>query len=326
MTAVSADAAARAIVADPALIPHGIDESGNIAFERTTSAQIRAASFLDGREPIGTPAGVAAPAALARRLSAVSPVPTILHVSFCGSTLLARLLDRPGRALVYREPAIQIALADRLVAGLPIAPALAVATALLGRPVDGDVAVVKPTNWANVLLPAWAEQRMIAPLFLTMSPRRFLTAVFRGGRDRIAFTLRAASHFAQGDPDGSTLFAAAVAQDEEPLARAARLTLVALELQLRLFAAARMQLGSGPVMDEAEIRADPVAAAERAADIFGLPAPLDPGPAIAAHAKDSARRFQPEAEAATNRAIEDHHGSTFDAALRWAARAELNFA
>lgn len=319
--------AATSVVRQPALLPHAMPDAGTIEFRRITAAAVRQASFLDGRVPVGEPAGACSISELLvalRHTPDPGPLPMIFHVSFCGSTLLSRLLDVPGHALVYREPAIQIALADRHAAGLRVGDALAVSTALLGRPVDGAAAIVKPTNWANVLLPVWADGGAIVPIFITMRPRAFLTAVFRGGRDRMAFTIRAAEHFAKVFPEGPEIIAAAVRADREPLAQAARLALVALELQLRLFSATRERfgVGGGCTLDERDIRRNPVAAAQHAAAGLGLDrlAPLIAGRDMTAHAKDPGQRFSRTAEKRADRTVGAQYGSLFDAALGWAAR------
>lgn len=318
---------AAAVARDASLIPHAMPDDRHFAFRRVTPADLRRASFLDGRMPVGEPAEVCPIAHLiaAAPTSQISvPLPTIFHVSFCGSTLLSRLLDVPGDTQVYREPAIQIALADRLVAGMPVDTPLNLATQLLGRPVADARPIVKPSNWANVLLPAFTSARNVRPLFITMRPRAFLTAVFRGGRDRMAFTMRAANHFAKALPDGHAMMAEAMGADRVPLAQAARLTLVALELQLRLFASAQTQFGTDAILDEQDIRRDPQAATAFAADALGL-AHFVSGIAgeSGAHAKDPAQRFSSAAEAQANDLIIAEHGPIFDAALRWAAKAGL---
>lgn len=320
---------ATAVVRDPALIPHAMPDNAQMAFRRVTPAGLRAASFLDGREPVGEPAGswpVADLLAAVQAEPAPAPVPMIFHVSFCGSTLLSRLLDVPGQTIVYREPAVQIALADRLAAGQSVTDALAVSTQLLARPVGGARAIVKPTNWANVLLPAWTGDVAVAPLFITMQPPAFLTAVFRGGRDRIAFTIRAAEHFAKVFADGPALIAAAVGADRVPLGQAARLTLVSLELQLRLFDAARAQLPAGGrhSLDYADIQRNPRSAATFAATALGLDNLVSSiGDDVASHAKDPSQRYSRSVERQADAAVMTEHGAVFEAALLWADKRNI---
>lgn len=292
-------------------------------FARVEVDRLRRLSFLDGRDLVGEPGPTVAVSALARALGDKPlPLPMIFHVSFCRSTLLSRMLDIPGHSIVYREPAIQIELADRHVQGIAVDKALAVATALLGRPIDGARAVVKPTNWANVLIPVWMRAGDILPIFITMTPRRFLTAVFRGGRDRIAFTIRAAEHFARVVPEGASWLAAAVAIDRDPLAQAARLALVALACQLQIFSAAHegLEPDACRIIDEQDIASDPTAAAGWAARALGLDT-LIPfiGDGSIAHAKDPGARFSEIAERQAGETIHGHYEGLFEAALAWAA-------
>jgi hypothetical protein len=255
-----------------------------------------------------------------------TPLPVILHVSFCGSTLLARMLDVPGRTIVYREPAFQIALADRHAAGEPVEALLLPSTAAFTRPVAGATAIVKPTNWANALLPVWAEARAIRPAFVTMAPHAFLTAVFRGGRERISFTPRVAEHLARVTEGGPTLIASAAGSSTAPLERAAALVIAALALQCRFFADARRRLGcgNGCVVDAAEVFADPRAAALRVAAALGI-ADLTPASAETRHAKGGAAHST-ERERAANTAVQLGNRDTFARALPWAETERLSFA
>ena len=292
-----------------------------------TADALRGASFLDGREPIGAPGGSLSFADLigADGDAKGRAVPMIFHVSFCRSTLLSRLIDIPGATRALREPRVQIDQSDWLTAlavrgdDADFLPVLRAITRLLGRagPAD-EAAFVKPTNWANVLLPSLlADPAAVSPVFVTMAPRAFLRAVFRGGRDRIAFTMRAAQHFAIARPDGARLLAAAISHSADPLDRAARLTCLALRFQLELF-------GQDPArcIDETEIGADPAAAAMRVAALLGLPlSHADIRDHAAAmlrhHAKAPESAFDPAGEGAADQVVEQHHGQRFSAALRW---------
>ena len=312
---------------DPAWLPHALTSEGVLLAHATPDA-LRRAAFLDGREAfadatctVSEKVFVAAGAGWPK-----TPLPAILHVSFCGSTLLARMLDVPGRTIVYREPAFQIGLADRHAAGGSVEALLLSSTAAFTRPVAGATAIVKPTNWANALLPVWGEARAIRPAFVTMAPRAFLTAVFRGGRERISFTLRVAEHLARVTEVGPTLIASAAGSSTVSLERAAALVITALALQCRLFADARRRLscGDGCVVDAAEVFADPHAAALRVAAALGI-ADLTPASAETRHAKGGAAHSA-ERERAANAAVEAGNRDAFAHALRWAETKRLSFA
>lgn len=317
--------------------PDRIDpQRRTVTFVQTTASRLRAAAFLDGRVPLGEgPSRSVAIGELPR--DAAAPAPMLLHVSFCGLTLLSRLLDVPGRTLSLREPRVQVDLADwRAAFGLEPPPDVLVAairgtTALLSRPVANERVVMKPSNWANVLLPDWARgPAAIDPVFLTMAPRAFVTAVFRGGRERLGFTMRGASHFARLRPDGEEIVGAAIGQSTDPLDRAARLAVAALAFQHALFADACALGGwdEDRVIDFATLRADPVATALRVARLLDLPFDADD---IIARAMASADRnakapdqpFTATDEVARDAVVRLHHGDRIDAALRWGERVGL---
>lgn len=107
----------------------------------------------------------------------------ILHMSFCGSTQLAHLIDASGAAMVLEEPQALVDLADwHRVFREPklddarFAPALAAVMALLGRCWDdGGPTALKPPNWANSLIPALldlpGQARVVSPGERFFAPR-----------------------------------------------------------------------------------------------------------------------------------------------------------
>lgn len=300
-----------------------------IRFARVRSETVRAQPFLDGRTPFTEGTEILLPVdEIAAELASQPNIhtPTILHVSFCGSTLLSNLLDIPGQSLGLREPAVQINLADAVVAHPEKVRKLAyVIETLLGRSVEGERTVIKPTNWANNLLPTWNERRSINPIFMVMAPRPFLRAVFRGGRDRLTYTMRTAQHLAPGLKDGLSRLTKAAGSTADPLQQAARLTLLTLSFQLLIFEEARIMGGwsAERVIAFSELHDDPAGTAARAAMLLELdisPAVItDHSKAILArNSKSPERRFRADEEAENNRVIEQHHGRTFDKALEWA--------
>lgn len=97
------------ILTDPALFFHEID-GDKAVFQLMTREDFARSTFLDGRIRHGGRPNFQVPLAAllaARRdtLAAASHLGWIFHVAQCGSTLLARALDLPGRSLVLREPA-----------------------------------------------------------------------------------------------------------------------------------------------------------------------------------------------------------------------------
>jgi hypothetical protein len=86
-----------------------------------------------------------------RRGAPQAPLHFVFHVAHCGSTLLSRAMDIPGRSLVIREPFVlrQIG-ADKARSGAPPGPlwrrCLALSVALLGRRFSPDETVIVKAN------------------------------------------------------------------------------------------------------------------------------------------------------------------------------------
>ena len=93
---------------DPTNFLHAIDVEGDRAyFVRTNAELLRTASFVDGRVPMATSEPFELP--LSELVASAPELGTatdrfVFNCSFCGSTLLGRLLDVPGRSLVLKEP------------------------------------------------------------------------------------------------------------------------------------------------------------------------------------------------------------------------------
>lgn len=330
------------LLARPGWHLHRIDPVRQRASFVATSAQrIRDTIFLDGRTvfwsggeiEVGLDELLAAARDLARPAERL-----IFHMSFCGSTHLSHLIEEAAGALVVKEPQALVDLADwhsAPSAGKSSDPRfealLGAALALLSRPWErGAPVVVKPSNWADNLLPVlpgegWGRRRL---LFVSIARRPFLRAVFRGGRERMAFTARVASHLAAADPGAGVLIEAAVVADSEPLARIARLALVAHHLQERRYAEARAGTG-GPRMqriDFALLSGDPVAALREAAAALDLATDERALARAVGQRRDrDAKRpgevFSSADRAGQDRLVEQHHGGLFDRALAWAQTA-----
>lgn len=297
-----------------------------MVFVPTTRERLAAEPFIDGRRDIAT--GLAVTLPVAELLEAWKPADTepnrfIFHVGFCGSTLLATLFEIPGHSFAYREPNILADLANRQRQGKDIVAILPLVLALLRRPWRaGEVNVCKPSNWVNSLILPIVEARPgIRAVTISMQPRDFLIAAFRGGRDRLAFLIQLAAHLAPSVPDAAGLWEQASEELADPLDRAARLTLLALRLQKRLFAAASVE----PLLDFRDLTERPHEALVAAAAALGLPLSTEEvDRAIARHAgkhsKNPGATFSAEQRGHDDADVERHHRATFDRALAWADR------
>jgi hypothetical protein len=258
------------ILGNPELLPHIVDPVARaVEFRPTTARQLREAPFIDGRTDIWTGPPVSLPfSAIDAAVNQPSGAGRyVFHMSFCGSTLLARLLDRPGKVLALKEPNCLVDLADwkAMGAGQDFESVLRFSRAMLQRPwAEGEAVLIKPSSWANNLLDELAADA--AAVFVTIPRHLFVRAVLRGGTPRLAFTARLAAHLAPS-VGGAGALKAAIDSTEEPLGKVARLALVAHQLQLEAFA--RVTDRNRLIAFE-EIEAAPSEAASKAAQLLGL--------------------------------------------------------
>lgn len=323
---------------DPANFLHSIDVDGDQAiFFRTNPQLLRDASFVDGRIPISTSPPV--PTRLSEVIATQMPVVDryVFNCSFCGSTLLARLLDVPGRSLVLKEPRCLTDIAAwkifTLRDGLSVdrlGPALKLARAALRRPfASGEAVTVKVASPGNVLLDDLAKDAShIRPIFITISRARFLRAIFRGGVERMHYAATIAWNMAVGEPDGDAMLKEAVRAGADPLRKAANLAVLARFLQVGSFQRAARAGGwnDDNVIDFDLITKAPHEATLKAARILKLG--IDDKD-IERNVERLARRYskQPDAtfsveqERFADRAVLAEHGQVFDDALAWAESA-----
>lgn len=251
----------------------------------------------------------------------------IFHTSFCGSTLLARLLDAPGRLLALREPFALLGLSALSRAGLPAAGDWAeVCLTLLSRPfAAGERTVVKPSNGANNLLPVLSGRKHAGKILLLHGPLEgFLLAVLGGGPSRQEFVEVILEHSLRDaglDPGGAKGLA--------PLERAA----FAWGLQMKWFEAASRAAGPGAVktLDAEKLLADPAAALAGINAFFGFGfSPGDiaakvSGPILSRYAKDPSLPFDPAAAQREKAALRERRRADLEAAIALANEKGLAF-
>jgi hypothetical protein len=138
--------------------------------------------FLDGRISPAADGAMRLPfGTLAGKAGRPAPAAWIFHVAHCGSTLLARALDRQSTNLVLREP-----LALRQLALAPDADRLAVTLAMLSKRYRADTpTIVKANVPVNFLLPDLvASDSGARAIFLHLGLRDYLLAILRNDKHR----------------------------------------------------------------------------------------------------------------------------------------------
>src|SRR3954469_14461070 len=138
--------------------------------------------FLDRRISPASEGAMHLPfSALAGKAPRPAAIGWIFHVAHCGSTLLARALDRVSANLVLREP-----LALRQLALTPDAERLAVTLAMVSKRYGGDLpTIVKANVPVNFLLPDLvAFDSNARAIFLHCGLRDYLLAILRNDKHR----------------------------------------------------------------------------------------------------------------------------------------------
>lgn len=200
------------LIADPQWFPEALEVDKNIIrFARIGRERLAREAFLDERMTGADLQRCEARLAdlLATFDAAALREPTfIFHSAFCCSTLLARALDAPGRALALKEPRIlmdvanAIRVSDKAKASPGYVDALCrLIFGLLARPHEGgESIVIKPTNSANNLLP-YAVKLNSKVLLLYGDLRSFLVSILKKGEQGRAFARRQFNIFSL-DPGG----------------------------------------------------------------------------------------------------------------------------
>jgi hypothetical protein len=273
-------------------------------------AAYRRSIFLDGRiSPAGNGSMRLPLGAFAASIPPPAPTGWIFHVAHCGSTLLARALDRADANLVLREP-----LALRQVAVAPEDWRLALVAAMISKRYRADApTIVKANVPVNFLLPRISARAPGArAIFLHLGLRDYLLAILRDENHR-AWLRRVTAELAA--------FLAGIDElgDAE---RAASLWLA----QMRAFAAAIENMPNARSLDAEAFFADPRHHLQLAAEHLEAAMPpeeidaLVEGPLFATYSKNPEVRFDNEARVARRREAERSMGKDLDLAQRWIDR------
>lgn len=237
----------------------------------------RRSVFLDARiSPVHANILKVPVAALAGKIPASAPGPGwIFHVAHCGSTLLARALERPSGDLVLREP---MALRQLGVSGHDDTPTfderLDLAVGMLGKRYHRDApAIVKANVPVNFIIPALMARRPHAPAILLYFPfERYLQAILRGPNHRkwvmsVTTELSVALTGRVGDIGGL-----------DEVERAAALWLA----QMRIFSETLAASPNVRSLDAEILFNQPGEVIAAAADLFGVAMPADDIDAVVA--------------------------------------------
>jgi len=268
--------------------------------------------FLDGRISPAPGGAMRVPVAmLAGRAPPPAATAWIFHVAHCGSTLLARALDKVSANLVLREP-----LALRQLALAPDAERLKLVTAMLSKRYRPDApTLVKANVPVNFLLP---ELVAIDPdaraIFLHLRLRDYLLAILRNDKHR-AWLRNVTGQLSAHLGDLSAL------PDAE---RAASLWLA----QMRAFQAAIALMPQARSLDAEAFFAQPreiIARAAQQLEVEMTRAEIDAlvaGPLFSTYSKNPELPFDNEARLTRRAELEETLAPELDQAQAWIAGRE----
>lgn len=266
--------------------------------------------FLDGRI---SPAGEGEMRLPIAALPATPPAPKrigwIFHIAHCGSTLLARALDRPETNLVLREP-----LALRQAAVSRHERLIALATSTIAKRYDPALpTIVKANVPVNFLLSELAAQDTGAPaILLYLGLDDYCAAILRSDNHR-NWLRNVTGQLAHHLGDTSAL------SDPE---RAALLWLA----QLRAFADTLDCMPNARALDAELFFADPAPVLAAAAPLLGVPmsadeaAAITQGPLFSTYSKNPNVTFDNDARLARKADLARTLGADLTAAHDWIAR------
>lgn len=316
------------LLSDPRWFLAELDGEANaFRFVHTDHETLAAQAFLDRRwSRDGLPsADVPIDELLARAPMRMPPtrVNFLWHSGFCCSTLIARLLDLPGRNLSLSEPQVLTTLADARRAGaLPDRDtslrACQVVFHLLGRPLEPGAAVtIKPTPSSCCFLGEAAQLTSGRMLFLYSDCRSFVISVVKLGEEGRQYVQRMLQALTI---DGE---AAAPARDLSELQSAA----VLWHLQMAPFRRQAALLGARAAsLDCDAFLADPHRMLAGIDDFLGLKLGSDrvaavlEGPLFRRNAKDASQSFSPDRRREEHAAAARQLGAALDDAIAYADR------
>lgn len=324
-----------ALVDDPSLYPFAFDFDQDVAqILSMDRAALHRSIFLDGRIdrtkaaihrislPVMLDAYTGPP--LAER-----PVGMIFHVAQCGSTLLARALDHPGRSLSLREPyALRqlgvLAGGDAHETGrldeVRYGQMLHMVLSMYGKRWPFESAVVVK---ANVPVNCIAEQVM------GLNPQAPAVTLYFGLEDYVAAVMRTEGHenwvetvYAELRLDRHPLVCGAV-----PRSTAER-TAALWFMQMKAFEAVLTGFANTRSLDAADFLESPVPAIAAAAQLFGVQLSeadlraMVGGDLFQTYSKNPTLDYDPEVRLAREAQSKTRLAAEIDAAFAWAEAAK----
>lgn len=317
----------RDVALDPRWLPHTYDLSGSLLTSVFVPRESRAGlTFLSDEHFANKFRKVTHPAAAVGASveeALEAPLHFIFHTAFCGSTLMLRALDIPGRSHGLKEPDVLINLGNRLIRSddAPNRQRLRLVLRLLARPLNpGEVMVVKPSNIANRLaIPALEVRPGSRAVLLYSDVRPLLRSIVRKGvwgRIWGRQYFRSAASWTSLDFDYS--------EEQTFILSDLQALGLAWLMQMHHFHEVARRMGERVMMvDSADFLGDPAPTLLRVARLFHLDvdeaaiAEVVNGPAFARHSKFSDQDYGLDQRAAEQYAAESAHHEELEMVVKW---------
>lgn len=250
----------------------------------------------------------------------------IFHVAHCGSTLLARALDRPEGGIVLREPFTLRQLGIEAANGAAADPAwqarLRIATTLLARRyAGGSASIIKANVPVNFMIPQILAAAPNASAILLHFPLAdYLTAILRSP-NHLAWLRNVTANLSPA------IIAGAEALPEDDAERAAALWLA----QMRCYAAALAQFPNTRSLDAETLFTSPRSVIAAAAVLFEQPMAdaeireIVAGPLFATYSKNPAFAFSNTARVERQATLANSLAPDIERARRWVIRQSDDF-
>lgn len=318
---------ARDVALDPQWLPHSYDLSGamltSVFVPRKSRAELMFLSDEHFKEEFQKATNPANEVAAAARECAQVPVHFIFHTAFCGSTLMLKSLDVPGRTHGLKEPDVLINLANRFIRSddAPNRERLRLVLRLLARPFEpGERIIVKPSNIANRLAMPMLEERPESRAVLLYSDLRSLlrSILSRGMWGRI-WGRRIFQNMRGWTPldFGYTPEDIVILTDLQALG-------LGWLMQMHHFGEVARRMGDRVMLvDSADFLSDPASTLIRVARLFELGVDetdiegIVSGPIFARHSKFSDRDYGTDKRAADQSAAESAHHEELEMVVKW---------
>lgn len=309
------------------LFPMDLDiRNRRFLFRHTSIESLRSNPFLDNRFTGADDAAQPVDVGALQNLD-LTPAPLrgyLLHTSFCCSTLLARLLDFPGRSLALKEPLILRRLSDAALHGAHDPELTAAAVQLLFRDIAGGFAIlVKPTHVAlNIAGELLACTPSAKALLITSTLEDFMISNIKKSED----TQRKVPELVERFMAGSDLPARLPPEAFDPPS-----LLAGVALQWHAQQQLVHDLLNGPggtavrVIHEADLLQEPVATLRAALDWLGWSIPDEDIAAQSAlvmnkHAKSAGRTYNLQEKNHETELLRRTFSDELSQALHWSER------